>query len=118
MIAVVGAIIAQVAITSLSLRGMDQAQWTASQSLLPVSYSGPYPSTFALLFSRSSMACWGPDVFSDWLSRPLTKQESSTKRMLGLITLPSYPNNLPLEVQQHRPKNSINFLNMALAAYP
>ena len=63
-----GAIIAQVALTALSLPGLSLAYWTARAFLLFATVSGCLSVYYACTLSRNIGKCYQAKLVRDWLS--------------------------------------------------
>lgn len=77
MTAVAGAIIAQVALTALSLPSLSLVHWTARAFLLFATAAGCLSVYYACTLSRDIGKCYQPKLVRDWLSSA-TQQASTT----------------------------------------
>lgn len=68
MTAVAGAVIAQVALTALSLSSLSLAHWTARAFLLFATVAGCLSVYYACTLSRDIGKCYQPELVRDWLS--------------------------------------------------
>lgn len=81
MTAVAGAIIAQVALTALSLADLSLAHWTARAFLLFATVAGCLSVYYACALSRDIGKLYGPELIRDWLSaRDLPDNTQETER--------------------------------------
>lgn len=76
MTAVAGAIIAQVALTALSLPSLSLAHWTARACLLFATVAGCLSVYYACTLSRDVGKCYQPQLVRDWLSLMTPKRRT------------------------------------------
>ncbi|KAI1387220.1 uncharacterized protein F4822DRAFT_276805 [Hypoxylon trugodes] len=95
MVAVAGAIIAQVAITGLSLEGIDQAHWTAAAFLVASLIFGAISVYACFIVQQEVNGLLGTDGLLDWLSRPLTEEQVNEKLQMILEYLNSLQGHPP-----------------------
>ncbi|KAM7213966.1 hypothetical protein V8F06_010665 [Rhypophila decipiens] len=82
MVAIAGAIVAQIGITSLTLDAVQQAHWTATAFFVASLVSGVMSVYVSFVVQQElNGLIGGPDI-ADWLSRPLDQQQIYRKAYL------------------------------------
>ncbi|KAH7083024.1 hypothetical protein BKA63DRAFT_561217 [Paraphoma chrysanthemicola] len=77
MLAVAAAIVAQVAITALSLENLSSTHWTARAAFVLSLASGALSVFFACLLQQRISSLFGLSDLKDWLSKPASSAELS-----------------------------------------
>ncbi|RSM17099.1 hypothetical protein CDV31_003992 [Fusarium ambrosium] len=80
MVAIAGAIIAQIAITGLSLEAMSQAHWTAAAFLVVSLIFGLISVYVAFIVQQELNGLLGSGGFADWLTLTPSAQELPSNR--------------------------------------
>ncbi|KAF2877413.1 hypothetical protein BDV95DRAFT_601811 [Massariosphaeria phaeospora] len=75
MLAVAAAIVAQVAITALSLENLSSAHWTAKAAFVLSLATGALSVFFACLLQQRISSLFGLSDLKDWLSKPAGSQD-------------------------------------------